>query len=95
MDKTAPRRCQPTDKWSVKLNERVCIGCLLPDCNEQSSMCLRSFLTKSRNSVKMVDRALEAINLRLNARDCDPISAKVLVETSERIRDKAKRVARA
>jgi PRTRC genetic system protein C len=76
-------------RQASELSERICIGCLLPDCNERSGLCLRAFLTESRTNEKMLDQALEAIDIRLNARDCDTMSMRVLIEARDSLRNSA------
>lgn len=74
---------------AMSLSERVCMGCLLPDCNDASALCLRAFVTRERTGKAKAAQALAALDSKLERLHHDASAAAALIvlrEVRERIR---------
>jgi hypothetical protein len=73
-------------KRAEDLSERVCLGCLIDDCEDRSGLCLRTYVTGARSGRKRIEQILEAIDIRLNQHECGHMAMRVLVDARDHIR---------
>lgn len=83
-----PSHCSGMLRDAEKLSERICMACLLPECDEQRMLCLRAYLVSTRTCRENARRVIDAIDLRVNELDCDRECAQLLVEARDTIRQR-------
>lgn len=73
---------------SEGLSEKVCMACLLPDCDDQDVLCLRAYVVRQRTAKADVNFAITALDEKLSSlfrQGAKAFSVAVLCEARDRL----------